>query len=83
MKKIITVKSKKKEKSSYVKLGEGFRQLPKAETKMHDRKAIQAEIDIDKKIRALIEKDAYNLNQIAGMLMVPLERVKKIRYGNK
>ena len=81
MKKIITTKSKKKEKSSYVKLGEGFRKDLKAETKMHDRKAIQAQIDIDKKIRALIEKDAYNLNQIAAMLMVPLARVKKVRYG--
>lgn len=81
MKKIITTKSKKKEKSSYVKLGEGFRKDLKAETKMHDRKAIQAQIDIDKKIRALIKKDAYNLNQIAAMLMVPLARVKKVRYG--
>lgn len=50
---------------------------------MHDRKAIQAQIDIDKKIRALIKKDAYNLNQIAAMLMVPLARVKKVRYGKQ
>tara|TARA_R110000744_G_scaffold379817_2_gene498843 strand:- start:15 stop:254 length:240 start_codon:yes stop_codon:yes gene_type:complete len=76
-------KSKKQERSNYVGLGKGFRKPtePKEERKMINRKAIQTEIDIDKKIRALIEKDAYNLNQIAGMLMVPLERVKTVRYG--
>lgn len=46
---------------------------------MIDRKATQAEIDKDKKIKALLEKNAYNLNQIAGMLMLPLERVKKVK----
>ena len=45
---------------------------------MIDRKATQAKIDIDKKVRALLEKYAYNDNQIAGMLMIPLERVKQI-----
>ena len=72
------MKSKKKEKNIYKEV-----EVYKKETKYYDRKAIQAEIDIDKKIIAFIEKYAYNLNQIAGMLMVPLERVKKIRYGNK
>lgn len=47
--------------------------------KMINRKAIQAEIDIDKKIRQLIESRHYNLQQIAGMWSgVTLERVKKI-----
>ena len=45
---------------------------------MINRKKVQAELDIDKKIRALLEKYAYNDNQIAGMLMIPLERVKQI-----
>ena len=53
------------------------------ERRMYNRRAIQAEIDIDKKIRALLEKNAYNLNQIAGMLMVPLERVKKVNHERR
>ena len=56
---------------------------PTPERRMINRKAIQAEIDIDKKIRALLEKNAYNLNQIAGMLMVPLERVKKVNHERR
>ena len=72
------MKSKKKEKNIYKEV-----EVYKKETKYYDRKAIQAEIDIDKKIRALLEKNAYNLNQIAGMLMVHLERVKKVNHERR
>jgi len=46
---------------------------------MINRKEVQAEIDKDKNIRRLLDVGAYNLNQIAGMLMLPLERVKKVK----
>ena len=46
---------------------------------MIDRKATQEEINKDKSIRRLLDVGAYNLNQIAGMLMIPLERVKKVK----
>ena len=46
--------------------------------KMINRKAIQAEIDIDKQIRALLKHNYYNHNQIASMVRgANLERVKK------
>lgn len=46
---------------------------------MINRKEVQAELDKDKNIRRLLDVGAYNLNQIAGMLMLPLERVKKVK----
>ena len=46
--------------------------------KMIIRKEVQAQIDIDKKIRALLATKSYNDNQIAGMVRgANLERVKK------
>ena len=58
-------------------LGKGFRTIVK--DSMIDRKATQEEINKDKSIRRLLDVGAYNLNQIAGMLMLPLERVKKVK----
>jgi len=77
-------KSKKKEKKVYSRQDLDTRVKMVLDTSdpkkpMIDRRATQAEIDKDKKIKALLEKNAYNLNQIAGMLMLPLERVKKVK----
>tara|TARA_R100000963_G_scaffold23286_1_gene16092 strand:+ start:90 stop:356 length:267 start_codon:yes stop_codon:yes gene_type:complete len=58
-------------------LGKGFRTIVK--DSMIDRKATQEEINKDKNIKRLLDVGAYNLNQIAGMLMLPLERVKKVK----
>ena len=45
--------------------------------KMINRKAVQAEIDIDKKIRAMLATGHYNHNQIASMVRgANLQRVK-------
>lgn len=46
---------------------------------MIDRKATQAEIDIDKHIRRLLRTGYYNYNQIASMIKgANLERVKQV-----
>ena len=66
-----------KEEIKRMPLGRGFRTIVK--DSMIDRKATQEEIDKDKSIRRLLDVGAYNLNQIAGMLMIPLERVKKVK----
>lgn len=47
--------------------------------KMINRKAVQAEIDIDKDIRRLLATNYYNHNQIASMIRgANLERVKDV-----
>lgn len=52
---------------------------PKVERKMINRRAIQAEIDIDKDIRRLLTTGYYNHNQIASMIKgANLERVKQV-----
>ena len=52
--------------------------------KMIIRKEVQANIDIDKRIRYLIGTGHYNLQQIAGMWSsVSLERVKEIHTKMK
>ena len=47
--------------------------------KMIIRKEVQAQIDIDKKIKALLDTGYYNHNQIASMIRgANLERVKDV-----
>ena len=47
--------------------------------KMINRKAVQAEIDIDKKIRAMLATGHYDHNQIASMVRgANLQRVKDV-----
>ena len=47
--------------------------------KMINRKEVQAQIDIDKKIKALLDTGYYNHNQIASMIRgANLERVKDV-----
>ena len=56
-------------------LGKGFRTIVK--DNMIDRKATQAEIDIDKKIKEMLASGHYNHNQIASMVRgANLQRVK-------
>ncbi len=51
----------------------------KKKRKMINRKAIQAEIDIDKDIKRLLATGYYNHNQIASMIRgANLERVKDV-----
>ena len=38
--------------------------------------------DLEKKIKKLLAMDAYNINQIAAMLGVAAEKVKKVKDGN-
>ena len=58
---------------------DGSHKVKKQPRKMINRRAIQAEIDIDKDIRRLLETEYYNHNQIAGMIKgANLERVKKV-----
>lgn len=78
-------KSKKKEKKAYSKPELDIKKIMVIDASdvdkkypMINRKATQAKIDEDKKIKALLDKDVYNLNQIAAMLMIPLEKVKKV-----
>ena len=56
-------------------LGKGFRTIVK--DNMIDRKATQAEINIDKKIKEMLDSGHYNYNQIASMVRgANLQRVK-------
>ena len=56
-------------------LGKGFRTIVK--DNMIDRKATQAEINIDKKIKEMLASGHYNHNQIASMVRgANLQRVK-------
>ena len=56
-------------------LGKGFRTIVK--DSMIDRKATQAEINIDKKIKEMLASGHYNHNQIASMVRgANLQRVK-------
>lgn len=51
----------------------------KTKRKMINRRAIQAEIDIDKDIRRLLATNYFNHNQIASMIRgANLERVKDV-----
>ncbi len=75
-------KSKKAEKKPYsskeLDISEPIA-TPKVERKMINRRAIQAEIDIDKDIRRLLRMGYYNYNQIASMIKgANLERVKQV-----
>jgi hypothetical protein len=83
------MKSKKKTKKDYNsqeldvdKLGNTFliKDDPKKKKeprKMINRKEVQKEIDIDKKIRAMLATGYYNHNQIASMVRgANLQRVK-------
>lgn len=83
------MKSKKKTKKDYnsqeldvEKLGNTFliKDDPKKKKeprKMINRKEVQKEIDIDKKIRAMLATGYYNHNQIASMVRgANLQRVK-------
>ena len=73
-------KSKKQERKAYSskELDVNPIATPKVERKMINRKAVQAEIDIDKDIRRLLATGYYNHNQIASMVRgANLERVKK------
>jgi len=58
---------------------DGSHKVKKEPRKMINRRAIQAEIDKDKKIRALLATNYYNINQIAAMLGLHAERVKKVK----
>ena len=81
------MKSKKKKTSNYKQSDLDIKNIVVIDASdldkkypMIDRKATQAEIDKDKKIKELLAMDAYNLNQIAGMIKgVNLERVKKVK----
>lgn len=53
------------------------------ERRMYNRRAIQADIDKVKKVKQMLASGHYNLNQIAGGLMIPLERVKQIQQDVK
>ena len=83
------MKSKKKTKKDYSsqeldveKLGNTFliKDDPKKKKeprKMINRREVQKEIDIDKKIRAMLATGYYNHNQIASMVRgANLQRVK-------
>lgn len=83
------MKSKKKTKKDYnsqeldvEKLGNTFliKDDPKKKKeprKMINRREVQKEIDIDKKIRAMLATGYYNHNQIASMVRgANLQRVK-------
>jgi len=55
---------------------DGSHKTKKKPRKMINRKAVQAEIDIDKNIRRLLRMGYYNYNQIASMVKgANLERV--------
>ena len=78
------MKSKKKKTSKYSKPELDLDISPivtptVTERKMINRREIQAKIDLDKKIKAMLRSGHYNHNQIAGMLRgVTLEKVKDV-----
>lgn len=78
------MKSKKRTKRAYTKPVEDKDINPivtptVTERKMINRREIQAKIDLDKKIKAMLRSGHYNHNQIAGMLRgVTLEKVKDV-----
>ncbi len=83
------MKSKKSKKRSYSKQDLDIKKVLVIDASdvdkkypMIDRKATQAKIDLEKKIKKLLAMDAYNINQIAAMLGVPAEKVKKVKDGN-
>ncbi len=72
-------KSKKAEKELYNNNDLDTKVEEKKPRKMINRKAVQAEIDIDKNIRRLLRMGYYNYNQIAAMIKgANLERVKQV-----
>lgn len=83
------MKSKKSKKRSYNKQDLDIKKVLVIDASdvdkkypMIDRKATQAKIDLEKKIKKLLAMDAYNINQIAAMLGVAAEKVKKVKDGN-
>jgi hypothetical protein len=83
------MKSKKSKKRSYSKQDLDIKKVLVIDASdvdkkypMIDRKATQAKIDLEKKIKKLLAMDAYNINQIAAMLGVAAEKVKKVKDGN-
>jgi hypothetical protein len=75
-------KSRKKTKKGYSKpvVDSIPTPTPTPTRRMINRKAIQAELDIDKDIRRLLDVDYYNDNQIASMIRgADLARVKKVK----
>tara|TARA_R110000796_G_scaffold1739_5_gene7140 strand:+ start:65 stop:316 length:252 start_codon:yes stop_codon:yes gene_type:complete len=73
-------KSRKKTKKGYSKPVVDSIPTPTPTRRMINRKAIQAELDIDKDIRRLLDVDYYNDNQIASMIRgADLARVKKVK----
>ncbi len=75
-------KSRKKTKKGYSKpvVDSIPTPTPTPTIRMINRKAIQAELDIDKDIRRLLDVDYYNDNQIASMIRgADLARVKKVK----
>jgi hypothetical protein len=83
------MKSKKSKKRSYSKQDLDIKKVLVIDASdvdkkypMIDRKATQAKIDLEKKIKKLLAMDAYNINQIAAMLGVPAEKVKRIKDGS-
>ena len=78
------MKSKKRTKRAYTKPVEDKDISPivtptVTERKMINRREIQAKIDLDKKIKAMLRSGHYNHNQIEGMLRgVTLEKVKDV-----
>lgn len=78
------MKSKKNRKNKYSKQDLDIKKVIVEETKddkypIIDRKATQAEIDLVKKVKNLLSKNAYNDNQIAAMLGIHAEKVKQIK----
>jgi len=58
---------------------DGSHKKKKKPRKMINRKAVQAEIDIDKDIKRLLATGYYNHNQIASMIRgANLQRVKDV-----
>jgi len=79
------MKSKKNRKNKYSKLDPATKVISTVELeepKMINRKEVQADIDLVKKVKALIAKKAYNNNQIAAMLGIHAQKVKQIKDGS-
>ena len=78
------MKSKKNRKNKYSKLDPATKVISTVELeepKMINRKEVQADIDLVKKVKNLLAKNAYNDNQIAAMLGIHTQKVKEIKNG--
>ena len=79
------MKSKKNRKNKYSKLDPATKVISTVELeepKMINRKEVQADIDLVKKVKNLLSKNAYNDNQIAAMLGIHAQKVKQIKDGS-